>query len=187
MTENHLSSAVDIGLLGAISALGLWFLSRTFEICHGLLNRRRGRSSVLRSLFAEVDYNTRDMEIFLEQSPQIEDIEVKLHDSNFVPHITDARQTAIFHANLHLLHHMQDELIQDLVAFYGDLEKLRARIDGITKPSYKSISVEGQINVIRRIYDKCEECQKNGQRILCMMMKAHPNLKLERSNQRQMP
>lgn len=187
MVENGSSSAVSIGLWGVVSALVLWILSRMFELFQDSQNRRRVRLSVLRTLFAEVDYNTRDMEIFLARSPDIDKIRDKLLDPNFTPHITDARQTAIYHKNIAFLHYMQDDLVQDLVAFYGYLEKISSQVDGITKPSYKTISVAGQVNVIKGIYETCDECKQCGQRVLCGMMEAYPKLELKRNELRKIP
>ena len=153
MSEN--SPAQFLTYITAIVAIGLWTLTKISEFVTGLMTRRRIKSSVLRSLFSEVDYNIRDLEVFLRNSPDIDDLKLKLEDKNLIPHMTDARHTAIYHANISNLHHMEDDLIQDLVAFYGGLADIRSQIDGVLMPSYKTISVEGQAAAIKHLIDTC--------------------------------
>jgi len=166
----------------AIAAVALWVASRGFEYFQEYRRNKRIRSNLVRSLFAEVDYNTRDFENFLNNSPDIEIFEDKLVDQNFVPHITDARHTEVYRENISLLHNIRDTLIQDLISFYGDCEKIGAQIGGVCMPSYKSISVNGQVNVIKTLYEKCRANKECGERILIKMQKAYPELKLKRSD-----
>lgn len=166
----------------AIVAVVLWVASRGFDYFQEYRRNRRIRSNLVRSLFAEVDYNTQDLENFLINSPDLNVFREKLSDPQFVPHITDARHTEIYRENVSLLHNIRDVFIQELIAFYGDLEKIRAQIDGVRMPSYKSISIDGQVRVIRRLYSRCHDCMECGEQLVEKMRNAYPELKLQRSN-----
>ena len=168
----------------AIAAVALWVASRCIDYFNAIRRNKKIRSNLVRSLFAEIEYNTQDLKDFLNQSPNIEIFEEKLIDPEFTPHITDARHTRVYRENISLLHNVKDTLIQKLITFYGDLAKISAQIDGILMPSYKSISVEGQVNVIRILYERCAMCKKQGDDLVKEMKAAYPELELGRDDQR---
>ena len=185
MPENNTAQVVTYA--AAIVAILLWILTRAWEIFAGFRTRRRIKSSVLRSLLSEVKYNTRDLEVFVQNPPDMDQLRLKLEDKKFVPYITDARHTSIYHANISHLHHMEDSLIQDLISFYGGLADIRSQIDGVLMPSYKTISVEGQVTAIQRLIDSCTECSQCGQHIIANMQTTYPDLSLARRDDGQPP
>ena len=59
-------------------------------------------------------------------------------------------QYQVYHTNISLLHYLDDvALIHDLVSFYGMLDDIRVHVDSLLLPSYKTISVQGQVSVIK--------------------------------------
>jgi len=78
----------------------LWLASRGYESVRRRADAARQRQALIRALFAEIDFNTRDLEIFVRESDLgavrrriLEDA-----DGTLVPHITDARHTEIYRA-----------------------------------------------------------------------------------------
>ena len=51
-------------------------------------------------------------------------------------------------------------------------------VAGVLLPSYKKISLEGQIKVLESLYAGCEECRILGEGIMCEMAKKYPKLGL---------
>lgn len=166
--------------LGIVTIL-LWLASRLYELARTEMTRRAERRSFLRALFAEVDFNTRDMELFLAVSPDLARLRHALESQpDLVPHITDARHTQIYNANIGLLHHLENTLIAEMVTFYGALEKIRTQIEGVARPSFKTISVDGQMQTIEELMTTCNDCRRSGARILTSMQRSHPELALAR-------
>lgn len=161
-------------------AIILWVASRIYELNADVRRSRSELESFLRGLYAEIDFNTADLEIFLHSPIGLEVFREKLESKNFTPHVTDARHTDIYRKNLHRLDHIKDGLIHDIVSFYGSLDKIKTQIDGLSKGSFKSISVNGQVNVIDRIYREALVAKEIGLEIMDKMGSKHPSLALKR-------
>lgn len=58
------------------------------------------------------------------------------------------------------------------------LDDIRVQIDSLLLASYKTISLEGQVLVIRRLFDKCAECHERGMIIMSTMATRYPKLNL---------
>jgi len=166
-------------ILGSVT-ISVWILSRLVEWGSGVWTRLQSRKAFLRALFAEIDLNTKDLEIFVEEAPDRETIELRVSDLSVIPHITDARHTQIYNGQLHSLHSLDNELIREVVTFYASLDKILSQINGISQESYKSISVEGRVNVMIILISTCADCAERGIKILDAMHIRHGNLKLER-------
>jgi len=167
-------------LLGGLVAVGLWILARGYE----LFTERRQRKSVgrnfIRALYAEIDFNTRDMELFL-SIPFPPALEMALReDTKLVPHIVDARHTDFYRSNISSLHHVSDDLIGNVVHFYGMLERIASQIDGLDRPAFLSISADSRITAVRRIYDTARDCEKSGKHLLDQLAAENDTLKLVR-------
>ena len=170
-----------IALITAILGFGAWFIKRLLDDRRDNLRDKVAQDNLVRALFAEIDFNTRDMEAFLQVSPPLSLIREKLEQNpRLVPHITDARHTEIYRGRLDQLHSVPDGALQRIVNFYGLLEKIRVQIEGINLPSYQTISVEGRLNgmrVIRKTAFKAKQC---GEQLLEIFKQQYPELELER-------
>ncbi|MDF1668675.1 MAG: hypothetical protein P1U83_03595 [Roseovarius sp.] len=173
----------DKALLTASVTIALWILTRWIELGSRWFSNRRERHNLIRSLYAEVDFNTKDLHFFIENSADISAIEARLaQDSSYLPHVTDAHHTIIYSSHIDKLHHLENALTARLVLYYGLLEKIKEQIDGINLASFKSVSTAGKMAVLNRITVNSVECQKIGVEVLGMFSDTYPNLRLIRHN-----
>lgn len=181
MWEGVSQIVANSAVLTAIVAVLLWVFSRLAEIIGAARRRFSVRESLIRSLYAEVDFNTRDLEFFGANSATMEAISTRLRQSDsYLPHITDAHHTIIYTSRISDLHYLDDGLTARLVLFYGLLDKIKAQIDGINQPSYARVSAEGKIAVIARILANVRECEKEGAIILRIFSERYGKYKLLR-------
>ncbi|WP_428925367.1 hypothetical protein [Marinibacterium sp. SX1] len=177
--EDVIADLVTITRLGIVTIL-LWLGSRGWDIWQARKRRSDDRKSLLRALFAEIDFNAADMKRFLDTAPSIARFEHLFRDPHFVPHITDARHTDVYRSRISELHAIEDGLIGDVVRFYGDLEKIKAQIDGLQQDSFRRISPAGRVGTIRNIYGTSEDCEALGREILAKMQLRYSDLELKR-------
>lgn len=179
------ASVADARLLVAMVAIaGSIFVWVVQQIVLSMLRageKKRGSENFVRSLSAEIDFNTRDMEIFLTKSVSSERLRQALReDPDLVPHITDARHTEVYRARISELHNISDHILQKTINFYGLLEKIRVQVEGVDSPSFKTISAEGRFNVVDLIRSTAEEARREGVDLLREFRKAFPELDLRR-------
>ncbi len=176
-TEDLISRA----LLTIAAGATLWVLKEIFQ---GVLRLRRARllqDNLVRALYAEIDFNTRDMEAFLEKSPSTIDLsKVIKADPDLVPHITDARHTEIYRNRIRELHTITDRTLRGAVEFYGLLEKIRVQIEGVNLPSYRTLSDEGRVQAVDVIRQTAQRSLDVGRDLLDMFDQDYTGLGLER-------
>lgn len=137
------------------------------------------KNALIKSLYAEIDFNTKDMEVFLEKSWQKEAVQEKVRiDSSFVPHITDARHVIIYKSKISDLRHMEGQHISLIVYYYGLIDKISATISGIYQPSYSQISADGRAQVIENLFRDCRIIRDIGAKILRNMESEYSQLSL---------
>lgn len=172
---------MDKTLISASVAILLWLLTRWVQMGAAWARRRQERRNLIRSLYTEVDFNTRDLSYFVANSADMSAIANRLRQNDdFLPHVTDAHHTIIYTSNVNKLHHLSNGLSADLVLFYGLLEKIKAQIDGINLTSFQRISAEGKIATMRRIVENVKECETIGRRILKSFSDTYPKYKMTR-------
>ncbi len=172
---------MEPAIIAATVGVFLWLATRAYEIYVDRARKASQATADIRALYAEIDFNTRDMELFLNGPSPLDRIIRKLSDDpNFTPHVTDARHTEIYRTRVRDIHTIGEGLIGRIVYFYGLMEKIKSQIDGLHLPSYRTISAEGRGNVIKNIYRTCEECQSVGELLLADMAARHPSLGLAR-------
>lgn len=182
MSEHTTGSILsDRAFITAASAVALWMLTQWFELVTNWVRTRKAQKNLIRSLFAEVDFNTRDLEFFVRNSADMSAIEARLlEDKRYLPHITDAHHTIIYTANIENLHHLNNALAARLVLFYGLLDKIKAQIDGINLASFAAVSAAGKLTVVKRVTENVKECQTEGENILREFSKTYSKLGLTR-------
>lgn len=185
MWDSLTSFLSDKAGITAIVTLLLWIVTRWWELGVALARRRRDRASLIRSLFAEVDFNTRDLDFFVKNSAALDAIAARLRQGDsYRPHVTDAHHTIIYQSRISDLHFLENGLTARLVLFYGLLDKIKAQIDGINQTSYGLISAEGRISVVRQILANVTECRDEGEAILDLFSKTYPAFSLTRHARR---
>lgn len=173
------------GALAAAASILLWILTRWVEIIATWRRKRHYRAALIRSLYAEIDFNTRDLQFFIENSADLSAVEARLSQSPaYLPHLTDAHHTKVYSARIDDLHMLEDGLTARLVLFYGMLDKIKVQIDGINLKSYASVSVGGKMTVLRRIIANVQETEEQGQLILTLFAQKYPKYGLARHARR---
>ena len=169
------------GLVTAFGAFVLWILTRWAELVRDFFSKRRAKNNLIRALFAEVDFNTRDLEFFTMNSADISKITAAMaKDPDLLPHVTDTHHTKIYAENLKNMHLMDDDLVARLVLFYGLLEKIKTQIDGVNLPSFATVSSAGKSTIIQRLGVQVTQCEAEGRTILDRFTKRHSKLALVR-------
>ena len=173
------------GLITAGGAFVIWILTRWVESFRAWQRDRREKDNFIRALFAEVDFNTRDLEGFQMNSASLAHIEKALRaDKALRPHITDARHTLVYASNIGKVHFLDDDLAARLVLFYGLLEKIKAQVDGVNLPSFATVSANGKIATIKELIENVKECEKAGNLLLSKLAESYPKLSLIRHHRR---
>lgn len=182
--SNLLSQIANYGVVvPAASAVGLWFGTRIAETISSWIRRRRERVNLIRALFAEVDFNTKDLYVFGAMSAATDQIEKRFQEKpDAVIHVTDAHHTLIYTENIDKLHYLDDRFAARLVLFYGLLDKIKAQIDGISLSSFAAVTPAGKLSVVNTLLANVEECEGIGREILNDFSKAYPKLGLVRTN-----
>jgi len=119
-------------MISAVGAVAVFALSKATELISAYVAHRRRRSAFIRALFAEIEFNTDELRVFTAQRRPKADLEAFFAGgADRRPHITDARHTIIYQRNIDLISFVDDGLVRKIVAFYGELEKLKAQVDGL--------------------------------------------------------
>jgi hypothetical protein len=155
------------GLLG-------WFLRRAYVES---VARRR----LIRALFAEIDFNTRDMETFRRSSPSREVLQAALGaNPDLVPHVTDARHTEIYRQHIASLHFIPGHLLHQVIDYYGLLEKIRVQVEGLNYDSYKTLSLAGRVRAVDLLRTTSADAETSGKALMAAFRRTFPRLKLTR-------
>ena len=175
----------DKVIITAVVSISLWVATQVFQLLRDLNRRRIEKNNLVRALYAEIDFNTKDLYIFAENSATLKDLEQKLReDTKLVPHITDAHHTLIYKSNITNLHYISDTIITHLVLYYGLLEKIKEQIDGLNQNSFQTVSANGRYITIKRILDNVKECEGVGDNILLLFTKSYRKLNLTRQHRK---
>ncbi|MEL7163866.1 MAG: hypothetical protein AAGL96_00220 [Pseudomonadota bacterium] len=167
--------------ISAAVAIGLWVAKEFIQAWLRREDGKKRRDNLVRALYAEVDFNTRDMEIFLSKSPSKDTLkDTMTANPSLVPHITDARHTEIYRSKIAELHGVKDRTLSNMVHFYGMLEKIKMQIEGVNYPSYKTLSVDGRMNGVMVIVRTAHVARRLGQDLLSDMEQDYPKLALTR-------
>ncbi|MEM0977262.1 MAG: hypothetical protein AAGJ34_06995 [Pseudomonadota bacterium] len=154
----------------------IFALTQAGNMYSAWLRRRKRAISLMRALYAEVEFNTQDLRKFTEHKDQrLKIVEKRLRaDPDRVPHVTDAQHTIVYRENIDYLGAIKNLDPAPLVCFYGELEKMNEMIRGLSRPTYKALPKHGKVNVIKRLYDSATETERLGQIILNDMQKIMP-------------
>lgn len=174
-----------IAFLAPTVGFAVWFVKRLLDERREACAVVRARDNLVRALFAEIDFNTRDMEIFLDKSRSLAAISDAIRENpELIPHITDARHTIIYRSRIPDLHEVSDTILAEMIVFYGLLEKIREQILAIQRPSFGTISAEGRISAIHFIHDTALDAKHSGLALLDGLSREYAQLRLARSERR---
>jgi len=170
-----------LSLITAILGFGIWTVQRFIEDRKNTLARAMKHDNLVRAIYAEIDFNTSDMEIFLTKSPSLPVLRQAMSErDDLIPHITDARHTWFYSSRISEMHVISDELMSQIVQFYGLLEKIKMQVEGLNAKSYSTLSPEGRFKVVVLIRDTAEEAWLCGKELLRALEYAYFDLGLTR-------
>jgi len=92
---------VTLLLITAILGFGIWNIQRFMEDLKNAHAKVLKQYNLVRSIYAEIDFNTTDMEIFLTKSPSRPVVRKAMAErDDLIPHITDARHTWFYSSRI---------------------------------------------------------------------------------------
>ena len=177
---------VDLLLSLSIGALGpsVAFIAWWFQYSS---NRQRqhdnelAKNNLVRALYAEIDFNTSDMEIFLKESANgVELWQAIKENIHLIPFVTDARHRAFYDNLVGDLWVISDRLMAKIVLFYGLLEKISVQVEGLNNPSYLTLSDEGRFRAVDVIKQTSLDALLTGRDLLFELEHEYTDLSLHR-------
>lgn len=179
-------SNVKIGtaILAGIVAIFLFILGKGYELTRDFLRIRRLRRNLIRALYAEIDFNTRDLTRFVNETDINYVIKRLREDPDRIPLITDARHTLFYTSRLPEMQFVSNRVIGRIVHFYGRLERLRVQIESIGAEAYMTLDVDARIAVVQRVFKTANTCKNAGEGLMKAMENDYTGLHLERLRER---
>ena len=139
------------------------------------------QDNLVRAIYAEIDFNTTGMEIFLTKSPSLPVLRKAMAErDDLIPHITDARHTWFYSSRISEMHVISDDLMSHIVQFYGLLEKIKMQVEGLNAKSYSTLSAAGWFKLVILIRNTAEEAWLCGKDLLRGLEHAYRELELAR-------
>ena len=154
-------------IVAAIVALGLFFLARVAELIQRQVDKRATRRRAVVGLFTEVRANVREVEEFLETTsfPAAAREKIKV-DKEFRPLIIMTESASL-----------PDITPASLIAlslFYDQVREMRAFAEAFTSSAYPTISDEGRMRLLDRLWESCRRVEKLGWKALYELELAYP-------------
>ena len=117
-----------LSLITAILGFGIWNIQRFMEDRKNAHAKILKHDNLVRAIYAEIDFNTTDMEIFLTKSPSLPVLrKVMAERDDLILHITDVRHSWFYTSRISEMHFISDDLMSQIVQFYGLLKKSKCR------------------------------------------------------------
>lgn len=172
MPDNWSSSIAALKDTGPFVAILLFFAAQIVGGVVVLLRRNVEKKRLVRAIFSEIVYNCEGLRVYsIKSTPQQQtDAREKLIGSpDFRPHVIYAVHTNFYAGNVNHLGVLHSEVIAALIAFYNDLETLRADAAGFNLPSFTTISPEGRAEVFRLFTAGIADTSIVGSRAIVLM------------------
>ena len=170
-----------LSLITAILGFGIWNIQRFMEDRKNANAKALKQDNLVRAIYAEIDFNTTDMEIFLTKSPSLSVLRQTMAErDDLIPHITDARHTWFYSLRISEMHVISDDLMSQIVQFYGLLEKIKMQVEGLNAKSYGTLGSAGRFKVVVFIRYTAVEAWLCGKELLRELEHAYTKLGLVR-------
>lgn len=176
MTRIQESPAYFSGL----AALLIFALTNLLSFVRSLWRTYRDRGRYIRALYSEIRFNVMDLRNFNKKESSIQKVYDALDadPTGMIPHVTDAKHTHIYKSSVTQLAEVDGHLIGSIVQYYGQLDQIVEMINGLSKASFKTISAQGQKNVINRIYAHTRQAEAYGTTLMSALERRYPLLRL---------
>ena len=176
---------IGTAILAGVVAISLFILGKGYELTRDFVRIRRLRRNLVRALYAEIDFNTRDLTRFVNET-DINYVVRRLRENpDRIPLITDARHTLFYTSRLPEMQFVSNRVIGRIVHFYGRLERLRVQIESIGNDAYMSLDVDARIAVVQRVFKTATTCKNAGEGLMTAMERDYTRLHLERLRERE--
>ena len=134
--------------------IGIWNIQRFMEDRKNAHAKVLKKDNLVRAIYAEIDFNTTDLEIFLTKSPSLPLLcKAMAEPDDLIPDITDARHTRFNSSLISDIHVISDDLMSQIVQFYGLFEKIKIQVEGLNAKIYSRLSLWGRLKVAVLICD----------------------------------
>jgi len=134
--------------------IGIWNIQRFMEDRKNAHAKVLKKDNLVRAIYAEIDFNTTDLEIFLTKSPSLPLwCKAMAERDDLIRHITDARHTWFNSSLISDVHVISDDLMSQIVQFYGLFEKIKIQVEGLNAKIYSRLSLWGRLKVAVLICD----------------------------------
>jgi hypothetical protein len=169
-----------LAALLAASVFAAYFIKHLVEALAGRRREARKAERLICALYAEIGANTQDLAEFLSVSPPIERVKQAVRENaSLRPHITSACHRIVYESHITELADLPRPVILKVVAFYCQIERLVALIDGFDRPSFERISDEGRGQVVEELWRTVERGVRLGLEVL-HGLEVHAPLELTR-------
>ena len=164
----------------AASILAAYFIKHLVEALGRRREEARKAERLICALYAEIAANTQDLEEFLAVSPPVERVRQAIRENGALrPHITSACHRIVYESHIGELADLPRPVILKVVAFYCQIERLVALIDGFERPSFERISDEGRGQVVEELWRTVERGVRLGHQVM-HGLEVHAPLELTR-------
>ena len=170
-----------LSLITAILGFGIWNIQRFMGDRKNTHAKVLKQDNLVRAIYAEIDFNTTGMEIFLTKSPSLPVLRKAMAErDDLIPHITGARHTWFYSSRISEMHVISDDLMSQIVQFYGLLKKIKMQVEGLNAKSYSTLSAAGWLKLVILIRNTAEEAWLCGKDLLRGLEHAYRELELAR-------
>lgn len=153
-------------LLAAI-VFAAYFIKHLIEALSKRRHDARKAERLICALYAEIAANTQDLEEFVSVSPPVERVKQAIRENAALrPHITSACHRIVYESHITELAGLPRPVILKVVAFYCQIERLVALIDGFDRPSFERISDEGRGQMVEELWRTVERGVRLGHEVL---------------------
>ncbi len=171
-----------IAFLASTIGFAIWFIKRLIDEKRAEAKQRAAQEGLGRALFVEVDFNTTDLGTCETGSPSLESLRAAFADNdNLLPHITFSRSFSdLYRSHIGNLPTLPDDSLVKTFQFYALLDKLHAQVEGVTSPSFRTLSVDGKVAAMDLIRSTARQGRIVGLDLVGELQRQFPHLKLTR-------
>ncbi|MEO0343577.1 MAG: hypothetical protein AAF198_09070 [Pseudomonadota bacterium] len=144
-------------------ALVLFVLTQVINLITQVSTFYRERKNLVQALYAEVDFNTNELDEFLQSFIDLDGLKTRLEKGTTkIPHIADARHTIVYSDNVSRLGILKPTIIARLIEFYGLMNGIKEHIDSLNRPSFELLKPKFKYSMVAHIKDQCEKAMSKG-------------------------
>jgi hypothetical protein len=159
--------AVAVSIVTALLSAAGFLLTRVWHAVSDMRREKARRQALISALFTEIAHNVDDLDESI--SGFISEDVLRRHFSSR----PDASPLIVYSRNMSLFDDMrgdalglEPDLLDKVVRFYSHLEKVYRYADSVSTPSFRGLSIDGKINVLKRLQSNTIEAAEAGRQAL---------------------